>query len=198
MSDHEDKPAPAAVEATAVAEAAEPSEPTLTMAQFNKLLDQRLKAEKQSWIAEATKPKAEPEPEKQTLTKTVQALQAKLEAKENAERELSLQSTLKDLLSAGNVPAHMMKAAIATLVHADKLVAYNDDGELVFRGKDFDDDVASGVKSWLRSEDGKAFQAPKGVAGTGDRAYRANGASNNQAKPDAVDMLIGAWQRGEI
>ena len=197
MSDQEDKSAPA--EATEAVAAAESAEPTLTASQVKAMLAAAEQRYEQKLAA--LKPKAEPEKELTAhaqMKAQVAEMIAEREAEKASARELQLQSSLKDELGAGNVPPHMMKAAIATLVHADKLVGYNDDGQLVFKGKYGDEDLVSGLKGWLKSEDGKAFQAPKGVTGSGDRAYRAGNPTNTQSKPDAVDLLIGAWQRGEI
>jgi multidrug efflux pump subunit AcrB len=90
----------------------------------------------------------------------------RLEA-ENKNKEVSLRATLKDKLTALNVNPAQIKAVMATMIHEDKAVAYNDEGSLVFRSGDQEFDLDSGLKEWSKTSEAKSFIAPKGAAGSG-------------------------------
>jgi hypothetical protein len=82
---------------------------------------------------------------------------------------------LRDALSANGVPADRQGIAIAKLYHADKLVKRDAEGKLfvpVPRKAGYTDnlDLASYVKEYLATDEGKTFLPPKGSNGTGDGA----------------------------
>jgi hypothetical protein len=103
------------------------------------------------------------------------------EADERAKSERALREeqeaigALRDALSANGVPADRQGIAIAKLYHADKLVKRDAEGKLfvpVPRKAGYTDnlDLASYVKEYLATDEGKTFLPPKGSNGTGDGA----------------------------
>jgi hypothetical protein len=86
-------------------------------------------------------------------------------------RDSSLRQKLAESLGEmGLKDAVRVKHAIHHLVDGEKRVSYGEEGEaIVFR--DSDDsvlDLATGLKSWMKSEDGKYFLPPTGARGSGD------------------------------
>lgn len=104
----------------------------------------------------------------------LEAKLAKAEQEREAERARGRDATLRQKLAAeylkhGGDPAKQ-RIAIGHLVDAEKRARWAEDESVVFRDEDGSDiDLTNGVKSWLKSEEGKMFVPPRGVSGSGDR-----------------------------
>lgn len=126
-------------------------------------------------LQEQLKPAPKAAPKENSETPTVQSLNAKIKELQEAnqrevqnKQDLELRTATRDLLAQNNVPASHQKAAMA-LLHSENLVGFNEQGELVFRGKYGEVELSKGLAEWAKSDDGKLFQAPRGVQGSGDR-----------------------------
>ena len=91
-----------------------------------------------------------------------------MEQKEAVSREKVIRSEIKDNLLSLGVEPHLIKAAIAQLLHEDKLVSYNDQDQIVFKKFDEQIDLTKGLTEWVKS-DGKIFLPQKGAAGSGSK-----------------------------
>lgn len=175
-------------------------EPTLTLSQAEAMISKRVKEELKKF-SDAAKPAPEEDKTSVGPMKKMQAelesLRAEREAEKVAKFDSQLRSTVKDALLKNNVPSNMVKFAVAHLVDGDKLIKFNEDGELVYADPRFGDfDVEKGIKQFLQSEDGKAFQAPKGAQGSGDRTYRPG--APTKAGASLHDLLEDAYRSGDL
>lgn len=130
--------------------------------------------------AEKGKAVKEKDPEFFALQKKVEEMQAKEAKLVEQQRDSALRKSLSEQLTKAGIDPKYMKAAIATLVDSDKAVGYttdeyaSDKDKLVFRSKtEGEQDLITGLRSWVKSDEGKSFVAPKGVQGSGDRSYSA-------------------------
>lgn len=114
------------------------------------------------------------------------AMQAELEAMKKASllasqkaqeeraksREMQMRSHLSETLSKQGVPADRLKHAVGFLVNVTNSVSYSEDNEdeVVFKSQDGELDLASGVKQFLKSDDGKLYLPARAINGSGDRA----------------------------
>lgn len=125
---------------------------------------------------EAPQFKLEEHPEFQKVTKQL-AEQNKALAKATAEREsayakqrdVSLRQSVNDELGKQGITGIKAKLAVGHLVDASKVIGYGDDESIVFRADDESIDLSSGVKRWLKTDEGKEFLPPRNAAGSGDR-----------------------------
>lgn len=166
---------------------------------FEALLTEKLSA------APVQTPKDEPKgesPEVAGLKKqladmqtSIKAANDKAEAERAKARDTSLRQKLQDSLVANGVDAKNTRAAIALLVDGDKRVSWNDDSdELVFRDSDNQlVDLATGLKSWAKSDDAKIYLSPRGSVGSGS----APGSGSAQRAP-SVNQPGSALPPGEL
>jgi hypothetical protein len=125
--------------------------------------------------------------EMQALKKQLENIQKERDTEVSNRRNLELRNSVKEnLLKAGVSPA-MVKAAMAVLVDSDKVVGYDEADQIVFKSATGDMDLASGLKTWAKSEEGKAFVAPRGAIGSGEKSFgKVN--SNTSAKPSRQEV----------
>jgi hypothetical protein len=137
----------------------------------------------------APQPQQEPQDDKKpsnaelaALKRQFDALQKERDLEVSRRKDSELRTTIKDQLQKTGVAPHLTKAAMAVLVDSDKLVGYNEDGELVFRTSTGDLTVEEGIRSWVKSEEGKSFVQPKGVSGSGERQVKSSALSTEGRK----------------
>lgn len=136
-------------------------------------------------------------PEVKGLQKQIADMQAQLkksEEEKQAERSQARASTLRQkvteaLVQGGIDPKHT-RAAAGLLLDTDKRVRFAEDSdELVFRDSDNTDvDFKTGISSWMKSDDAKIFQAPRGNTGSGTRPP-AQGGTNQAQGPGLGELL---------
>lgn len=129
------------------------------------------------------------------LEKVNQRIQLERDAERTKSRDAALRQNLSDALIKHGVDATRVKHAVGILVDSEKRVRFEDDGEtLVFKDTDNTDvDLLTGVKSWVKSDDGKFFLPPRGVNGSGDRgAGKAPMAApkGNQVSPETLGQML--------
>jgi len=151
---------------------------------FEKKLTERFEQEKASF-----QQKQEPQEEDQEKL-SLKALNAKLQendkklrdelkAEKEAGHRKSMKSSLEQQLLKGGIPASMLKAVVAQLVHEDKLVDIDQEGSPVFKVNSFNGEVLpleDGVSQWMKTE-GKSFVPQPVGRGAGVRSARSNIAS---------------------
>lgn len=112
---------------------------------------------------------------------TVLAARAEDAAKSAKQEE---KSKLTEVLTSAGTDPKKLRGAIA-LLHGDpdtRRVKRSADGSIVFLDEDGDEiDLQSGVKSWLSSDEGKAYMPPRGAQGSG--AEPTKPASKSVTKP---------------
>lgn len=94
-----------------------------------------------------------------------------------------------DLLAATDIKPETIKFAMSHLIDGEKLISYNNDGELVFQGPDGEMDVKEGIKQWTSTEDGKVFRPAKGIKGSGDTSYKSPRASDKVSLNEEKEKL---------
>jgi hypothetical protein len=86
-------------------------------------------------------------------------------------RAASLRATLSEQLAKHGVPADRIKLAVGHLISAEQLVGYSDDGKgdaIVYRDGDVNEvSLDAGLKSFLRTGDGKVFLPAQNPGGSG-------------------------------
>jgi len=120
---------------------------------------------------------------------------AKIQQERDAERtrakDATLRQQLSDALIKNGVDASRVKHAVGILIDSEKRVRFEEDGDsIVFKDNDNTDvDLLTGIKSWVKSDDGKFYLPPRGVNGSGDRgAGRAPSTSNNSKTVNAESL----------
>jgi len=114
-------------------------------------------------------------PELAGLKKQLAALEKdsqKLAQERDEERKRSKDSELRQKLNDELSKYGVVNArhAVAFLVDAEKRIGWDEDGNsLIFKDSDGDVDLATGVKSWVQTDDGKIYLPARGTAGTGGR-----------------------------
>lgn len=96
-------------------------------------------------------------------------------------REVSLRQRVQDELAKHGIDTSRSRHALALLVDAEKRVSYSPDSDdIVFRDSDNTEvDLTTGLKSWIKSDDGKLYMPPRGVSGSGDRQGQAKTKANS-------------------
>jgi hypothetical protein len=140
-----------------------------SQASFMQMMEKKFKS-LETTFAQSNKPKpaAQQDDEVISTKKQVAMLMEKLHQKEQKELEMEAFNATQEALTKNNVAPQYMKAAISVL-KAEGKVQRDDDGKLVFINEyGVPDDLHTGIKSWVNSEDGKIYQAPKGAQGGGN------------------------------
>ena len=135
------------------------------------------------------------DPALRSLQRQIQELKVENErvaATAAAEKAKGRDNTLRQRLAEslaeyGIKDSPRIKHAIHHLVDGEKRVSYSEDNEdqIVFRDADgVSLDLATGLKSWAKSEDGKYFLPPTGARGSGDGRGGAAPQRNGQQTGD--------------
>ena len=107
-------------------------------------------------------------------------------------RNATLRSKVTDELAKHDIKdPTRVKHALALLVDSEKRISFADDegDSIVFRDSNDDSlDLPTGLKSWVKSDDGKHFLPPSGTRGSGDRPGGTAPATQN-GKPDASALF---------
>lgn len=134
----------------------------------------------------AEKQETKPTSEKEGFVKRIAALEQERDAAISKQRDKDLREQVRDNLTKAGIPPHLQKAAMAILISEDKVVSYDEDGTMVFKTQNEGNLVlAEGIKSWVKSDEGKNFLPAKGAAGSGDRNYNS---SNNKTSQKLTDV----------
>lgn len=153
---------------------------------FEEKLEQRLSAFTKTTVQD------EPE-EKQTLTTKLQKqteefekLKNQLKAEKLSNQRSQMRSTVESVLSKGKVSPDLLKAAVAQLMHEDKLIDLDEttgNGYFKSNSNGYDEKISieDGVNGWLKTS-GKAFIASPKASGAGIREVRANNSSSAQSQ----------------
>jgi hypothetical protein len=143
-----------------------------------KLVAESISASKPADEPKGKSKDSQPDPEVNSLKKaladqkkTVEEMQAKLAQERASVRNSKLRQAVQDEMTKhGFSEATRAKHALGHLVDVEKRVRYSDDesDSIVFRDEDGQDvDLATGIKSWSRSDEAKLYMPPKGVQGSG-------------------------------
>lgn len=107
-------------------------------------------------------------------------------------RTATLRSKVTDELAKhGITDPTRIKHALALLVDSEKRISFQDDDgdNIVFRDSNDDPlDLTQGLKSWVKSDDGKHFLPPSGTRGSGDRSG-GNAPPPANGKPDVAGLF---------
>lgn len=141
----------------------------------------------------------EPSDEKTTLTQrmvkleeTNKKLLSDLKSEKEQGQRSNMKSVLNQFLIKNKVPEHLVKPLAAQLLHEDKLVDINKNGEPIFRGADEELPLEEGLSFWLK-DNGKQFLSTPKVSGTGLKQTKlspANRQSVDQPSQDEMDELL--------
>ncbi len=148
--------------------------------------------------AETPKPADADSPALRGMMKQLEELKRdnlKIQQERDAERtrakDATLRQQLSDALIKNGVDATRVKHAVGILVDSEKRVRFEEDGDsIVFKDNDNTDvDLLTGIKSWVKSDDGKFYLPPRGVNGSGDRgAGRAPNVTNTSKTVNAESL----------
>lgn len=129
-----------------------------------------------------------------TENERVAALAAAEKAKS---RDQALRQRLTESLSEMGIKEPVrIKHAIHHLVDGEKRVGYRDADDDAIGFNDQDGtflDLSAGLKTWMKSEDGKHFLPPTGARGSGDG--RGNSAAPQNGKPDTSAFWQGVAEK---
>lgn len=151
---------------------------------------------------------ADEEPEKVTLTTRMNKLEEenkKLRTDLSEEKKQgqvkNMRSSLQEKLAKFGVPAEQIKAVMSQLIHEDRKVVLDKEGNAAFRGE-YEDEYLSlddGLSSWFKSE-GKAFLPQNNPKGTGARNIKSQSRpiedATSQEEADAALIDLIRQQRG--
>jgi hypothetical protein len=152
---------------------------------FEEKLEQRLST--------FTKPVQDEPEEKQTLTvrlnkqdETIKGLLKQLKDEKTANQRSNMRSATEQVLLKGKVNQDLLKAAVAQLMHEDKLIELDEQtGSAYFKSNSngYDEKVSleEGINGWLKTN-GKAFIASPKAQGAGVRDVR----STNSAQTETL------------
>lgn len=98
--------------------------------------------------------------------------QAERDAERQRARDVALRQKLTEELAKHGVDARYARQAIGYLVDAEKRVRWTDDESdaLIFRDADGSElDLPTGLRTWVKTDEAKIYQPPRGAQGSGDR-----------------------------
>jgi len=99
----------------------------------------------------------------------VKSARAEAEAERARARDSQMRQTLGEaLVTAGVDPKHV-KQAVGYLVDAEKRVKTTETGGIVFVDGTDEVDLQTGLRSWIKSDEAKLYQTPRGTQGSGER-----------------------------
>jgi hypothetical protein len=136
------------------------------------------------------------------LTKKQEQAIRERDAEKARSRDMGLRQKVTEALSSAGVDAARAKLAIGYLIDAAKVVGYSEDEPeaVVFRTSEGDQDLGSGLRTWLKSDEGKVFLPPRGTQGSGDRSVGASPIPSSQGitKSQVASLIGQALASGEI
>lgn len=150
-----------------------------SFAELKQLLTAR-PAEPQSKPTEATPDKpttVEESPAIRSLKRQLEETNARVKAAEDKHAaaaakaaDMQLRAQLTETLTAAGVDAKFVRHAVGFLVDVEKRVRMSEGGEITFLDGTDEVTLATGMKSWLRSDDAKFYLTPRGANGSGDKS----------------------------
>jgi hypothetical protein len=154
----------------------------------NKSFEEKLNSRIDS-LAKAT-PVEEDQPEKVTLTTRMNKLEEenrRLISQNKAEKEANARANMRSIaesaLLKGKVDQKLLKAAVAQLMHEDKLIDLDETGNAYFKSNSngYEDKLPleEGINGWLKTN-GQAFIASPKANGTGIRDVRTTNSAQSQ------------------
>ncbi len=132
------------------------------------------------------------------LKAQTEAANARAAAEAAKARDVALRQRLAEELQKHGVDAKRVKHAIGYLVDAERAVKFDGETDDIVFGNDAID-LASGVKSWVSSDEGKFYLPPSGASGSGDRPRqggRNQPVDQGQSAHDLGTMLIEQFGTG--
>ena len=125
------------------------------------------------------------------LRKKADAAEAKSAAQEKAAQVADDKATVTKTLEAAGVPAGQRARIALNHLLSEGLVKRTDDGDLVFVGKDGEEDLADGITEFLKTEDGKIFLPATDARGSGASGFKTStkGKTGETAKQRAGRLL---------
>lgn len=128
---------------------------------------------------------------KAALKRQLDQLMKERDDEKAAKRALELETSVKDTASRLGVSPTFVEPLLALIVDRKKLAYVNPDGLVTFKGKYGDEvDVETGLKDFLKTDEGKAYLAPKGAKGSNDRRQSSTIGDNEKlSREDAGSAL---------
>lgn len=176
--------------------------------EFAKKLDEKFATLNSSQTAkeqQSNEPRIEDNPIYKGMQKKFAELQDKFEQSERektAERQKARDVTMRqrvaeELIKAGIDSKHT-RHALALLVDAEKRVSFDDDYNLVFNSEtDGELDLATGIRTWAKSDDAKVYLPARGLTGSGDKrspsrqsSNKSNGLTEEEVGMGLVDFIF--------
>jgi len=153
-------------------------------------------------------------PEYKDMLKREEARDAaakKIEEERAAEKEAGYRNEERKQLEAAlrkaGVDEVKLRSCVATLIHEDKVMQRDSNGDVVYRinrGEFFDDlGVAEGVADFLGTDEGKSFLPAAGTGGTGAIGNSDNKGNNSQRKgakqtKEEAASVVSEWLGGGL
>jgi hypothetical protein len=133
------------------------------------------------------------DPEVRKLRKMVDELTNSIKQRDSAAQAQELVGTVREALTSVGVEPNRLRGAIAVVKDSIK---WTDDGELVFVAKrdgyEEDIDVATGIKEWAGTDEGKSYlAAPTVRGGAGTRTGTAPAARSAAAAGRGASAVVG-------
>jgi hypothetical protein len=127
-----------------------------------------------------------------SLTKQAEDARSERDAERAKARDTLLRQRVAEALGVAGIEGIRAKNAIGILVDAEKRVRWSEDGELLtFRNGDREDELAGGLREWLKTEDAKLFLPPRGASGSGDRPGASPPRAPSGGPPSRADVADG-------
>ena len=179
---------------------------SITIEQVNQIVNQAISSRFKSFekkfddftakLAPIDKENQEPNKKEEKLSnaelvKVKQQLEAIQKDRDNEvakRKDFELRNSVKENLLKSGVAPHMVKAAMAMLVDSDKIIGYNDEDQIIYKTATGDVELTSGLKDWVKTEEGKAFVAPKGAIGSGEKTFGKAFTPNSNVKPSRQEV----------
>jgi len=151
-------------------------------------------------LSQIKPPAVEEDTEKVTLTQRVtrqeednRKLRAELQAEKEANQRKAMRSTLEAQLAKAGIPQNLLKAVSSQLIHEDKLVDLDKQGNAVFKMHGYNDETVSmeeGLSGWLK-EEGKSFIPAPQARGAGQRPVKSSHQSlNDNSTQEEMDAAL--------
>jgi len=137
------------------------------------------------------------------LKQQFDAMQKERDSELSKRKDFELRNNVKETLLKSGVSQNLLKAAMAVLIDSDKLIGYNEEDQIVFKTESGEVDLLSGLKTWVKTDEGKSFVAPKGSVGSGEKSFssKPSNSLNLSAKPSRQEVgnaleevLLGGWK----
>jgi hypothetical protein len=135
------------------------------------------------------------------LKRQLEAIQKERDTEVSKRKDTELRNVVKEQLLKAGVNPSMVKAAMAILVDSDKVVGYDEADQVSWKDNDLGSiDLASGLRNWSKTDEGKSFIAPKLVQGTGAKGFsnKVNKLENKLSRSEVGSMLEQALLGGDL